>query len=235
VEAVDNILSISGVTKNYGKTLALDDVSFSIQPNQIVGLLGPNGSGKTTLIKLITTLITDYKGEILICGYPPGLESKKLVSYLPDKPFLRGDLKVDTATDMYADFYEDFDRGKARQMLAAMDLEPGMRVKTLSKGMQEKLQLALVMSRSARLFLLDEPIAGVDPAARDFILETILKHFIDGASLLITTHLIADVESLLDRVLFIQKGRIAIDGLADMVREQHGKSIDQLFREEYKC
>jgi len=232
---VDNILSVLGVTKRYGKTLALENVNFHIQPNQIVGLLGPNGSGKTTLIKLISTLITDYEGKIQICGYSPGLESKQWVGYLPDGPYLRNDLKVYTTIDMYADFYDDFDKPKAMQMLTTMALEPGMRVKTLSKGMKEKLQLVLVMSRSAKLYLLDEPIAGVDPATRDIILETILKNFMNGASLLISTHLITDVENILDRVLFIRNGRIILDELADNIREHSGKSIDQVFREEFKC
>lgn len=232
---MDSILTVKNVRKSYGKKLALDGLSFDIAPNQIVGLLGPNGSGKTTVIKLINTLITDYEGEILICGNPPGIESKKQISYLPDKPFLRSDLKIKTAVDMYADFYADFDRKKALQMLGTMKLEPDMRIKSLSKGMTEKLQLVLVMSRAAKLYIFDEPIAGVDPAARDFILETIIKNFIDGASLLISTHLISDVEKFLDRALFIREGKIILDEQADSLREREGKSIDQIFREGFKC
>ena len=229
------ILTVRNVRKLYGKTPALNGLNFEIEPNQMVGLLGPNGSGKTTIIKLINTLITDYTGDIRVCGHTLGLESKKLVSYLPDRPFLRTDLKIHTTLNMYADFYDDFDKIKARQMLAAMKLEPGMRIKTLSKGMKEKLQLTLVMCRAARLYVLDEPIAGVDPAARDFILETILKNFIDGASLLISTHLISDVENILDRALFIRDGKIILDEMAEALREREGKSIDQIFREGFKC
>jgi ABC-2 type transport system ATP-binding protein len=231
----DQILQIENVGKSYGRKPALTGLSFTIGPNQIVGLLGPNGSGKTTLLKLVNTLITDYSGKIRVCGHPPGLESKKLVSYLPDKPFLRADLKIRTAVDMYKDFYEDFDRNKALEMLKTMRLEPDMRIQTLSKGMREKFQLALVMSRAARLYVFDEPIAGVDPAARDVILETIIKNFVDGASLLISTHLISDVENILDRVLFIREGRIVLDENADKLREEHGKSIDQIFREGFRC
>lgn len=232
---MESILKVNNVRKNYGKKTALNGLSFNIEPNQIVGLLGPNGSGKTTIIKLINTLITDYAGEISICGNSPGIESKKLVSYLPDKPFLRNDLKIKTAIDMYADFYVDFNRGKAYEMLKSMKLEPKMRIKSLSKGMTEKLQLVLVMSRAAKLYIFDEPIAGVDPAARDFILGTIIKNFIDDASLLISTHLISDVEQILDRALFIREGKIIIDDLTDNLRERGGKSIDQIFREEFKC
>jgi len=232
---MDNILTVSGVSKYYGKKLALDDLSFTLPPNQIAGLLGPNGSGKTTIIKLINTLITDYTGEITICGLKPGKESKRYVSYLPDRTFLREDLKIKTAVAMYADFFADFDRVKAMEMIAACKLEAGMRIKALSKGMKEKLCLCLVMSRAARLYIFDEPIAGVDPAARDVILETILKNFADGASLLISTHLIGDVESILDRVLFIRDGRIVLDDMADTLRERRGISIDRIFREGFKC
>jgi ABC-2 type transport system ATP-binding protein len=232
---MDNILTVHDVRKSYGNNLALDGLSFDVPPNQIAGLLGPNGSGKTTIIKLINTLITDYTGEITVCDHRPGIESKKLVSYLPDNPIMRPDLKIKTTVDMYADFYADFDRTKAFAMLDAMKLEPGMRVKSLSKGMKEKLMLTLVMSRAARLYIFDEPIAGVDPAARDVILNTILKNFSNGASLLISTHLIGDVENILDRVLFIREGRIILDEPADSLREREGKSIDQIFREGFRC
>ena len=232
---MDSILSVKNVRKSYGSKPALNGLSFEIAPNQIVGLLGPNGSGKTTVIKLINTLITDYTGEILVCGKAPGIESKRLVSYLPDRPFLRSDLKIGTVVDMYADFYADFDRAKARQMLDAFQLEPKTRIKSLSKGTKEKLQLVLVMSRVAKLYIFDEPIAGVDPAARDVILNTIIKNFTDGASMLISTHLISDVENVLDRVLFIRDGKIVADDTADNMREREGKSIDRIFREGFKC
>ena len=232
---MNTILSVKNVRKSYGRKLALDGLSFEIAPNQIVGLLGPNGSGKTTIIKLINTLITDYTGEILVCGKPPGIESKKQVSYLPDRPFLRSDLRIKTVVDMYADFFADFDKTKALQMLETMLLEPTARIKSLSKGMKEKLQLVLVMSRVAKLYIFDEPIAGVDPAARDVILNTIIKNFSDGASMLISTHLISDVENVLDRVLFIRDGKIVADDTADNLRGREGKSIDRIFREGFKC
>jgi len=231
---MNNILTVKEVRKNYGKIQALNGLSFDIPPNQTVGLLGPNGSGKTTLIKLINTLITAYSGEILVCGHPLGIESKKLISYLPDRPFLRGDLKIITAIEMYADFFADFDKIKAVEMIKSMKLSENMRIKSLSKGMGEKLQLSLVMSRNAKLYIFDEPIAGVDPAARDTILEMIMRNFADGASLLLSTHLIGDVENILDRVLFIRDGEIVLDGLADDLREKEGKSIDRIFREGFR-
>lgn len=232
---MESTLIIKDVVKRYGKMPALNGLSFTIEPGQIVGLLGPNGSGKTTLIKLINTLMTDYTGEILVCGHKPGIESKKRVSYLPDLNFLRTDLKIKTTLSMFSDFFADFDREKAVGMLEAMQLDPNQRVSALSKGMKEKLQLVLVMSRAAKLYILDEPIAGVDPAARDIILETILKNFNKDASLLISTHLISDVENILDRVLFIRDGKIILDGMADNLREERGLSVDQIFREGFKC
>lgn len=228
------ILEVKNVSMSYGKLSALNNVSFSLEEGQTVGLLGPNGSGKTTLIKIINTLITDYKGEVRICGNPTGIESKKYVSYLPDCEYLRNDMRGRALVEMYGDFYSDFDKTKALEMIRGFKLSENSRISAMSKGMREKLQLALVLSRRAKLYVFDEPIAGVDPAARDFILQTIIKNYNENAAILLSTHIIGDVEPILDRALFIKDGEIVLDGMADQLREC-GRSIDLLFREEFKC
>ena len=228
------ILSICEVSKSYLKKKALDNVSFDLYKGQIVGLLGPNGSGKTTLIKIINTLITDYTGEVLVCGNKPGVQTKKFVSYLPDVEFLRADMKIKTAIGMYGDFFGDFDKMKANEMIKIVKLEESMRINSLSKGMREKLQLVLTMARRAKLYIFDEPIAGVDPAARDFILETIIKNYNEEGAILFSTHLISDVEPILNRAIFIKEGQVIIDGDVNALREERKSSIDQIFREEFR-
>lgn len=231
----ENILSVRNVSKRYPKTEALTDVSLELGAGQITGLLGPNGSGKTTLIKIINTLITDHTGEVTVCGKPLGVGSKALVSYLPDLEFLRKDMKIASILDMYADFFADFDLAKAREMIGLVGLREEARVRTLSKGMHEKLQLVLTMSRKAMLYIFDEPIAGVDPAARDYILDTIIRNYNEQGAILFSTHLISDVEGVISRAVFLQNGRVILDGEADALRAEHGKSIDQIFREAFRC
>lgn len=230
-----NILECSALTKTYGAERALDSINLSIQPGRVVGLLGPNGSGKTTFIKLANGLLTADDGEILICGNHPGVESKKLVSYLPDKGCLPDWMTAKQLMDMYADFYEDFDRSRAEDMLSRLNLSEKQRIGQMSKGTKEKVQLIMVMSRRAKLYLLDEPIGGVDPATRDYILNTIIRNYDEDASVIITTHLISDVENILDDVIFINRGEIALQASVDDIREQYGKSVDGLFREVFRC
>lgn len=231
----DIVLDIQNLSKSYKKFPALRDVSFHIPKGQIVGLLGPNGSGKTTLIKIVNTLITDYTGEVYVCGYRPGVDSKKLVSYLPDLMYFPDWMRVCDCISMFSDFYEDFDAVKARSMCQSLNLDPSQRIKALSKGTQEKLQLLVVMSRRARLYLFDEPLAAVDPAARDYIMQTILTNYHEEGSILLSTHLIADVEPVLDHALFLKNGQIVLDDAVDHVRETTGGTLDQYFREVFKC
>ena len=228
------VLQIQNLTKKYGAKQALNNVSFEIGEGTITGLLGPNGSGKTTLIKIINNLITDYTGKVLVCGQPLGIGAREKISYLPDCEFLRREIRISTAIDMYDDFFSDFDRMKAGEMLKTVKLEPKMRINTLSKGMNEKLQLVLTMSRAASLYIFDEPIAGVDPAARDFILDTIIRNYREEASILISTHLISDIEHLIDRVIFIKEGSVVLDKESDTLRGEQGKSVDQIFREVFR-
>jgi len=230
-----SVLSVNNVDKNYGQRKALQGASFNVEKGQIVGLLGPNGSGKTTLIKIINNLITDYTGDIQVCGAPLGVLSKAKISYLPDTIFLRKDIKISTAFGIYRDFFIDFDIVKAQEMLTLVELTEEQRINTLSKGMKEKLQLVLAMARQASLYIFDEPIAGVDPAAREFIIETILKHYSEDGSILFATHLISDVEHFITRVLFLKEGHIILDGDSDELRENRGKSINKIFKEEFKC
>ncbi len=229
------ILECVDLSKRFGKTQALDGVSLRIEPGRVVGLLGPNGSGKTTLIKLANGLLTATSGEILIDGQAPGRESKALVSYLPDREYLPEWMNAAQLMDLYADFYADFDRERAQEMLARLGLDEKQKVKAMSKGTREKVQLILVMSRRAKLYLLDEPIGGVDPATRDYILETIIRNYNPEAAVVISTHLIADVEQVLDEVIFIQNGRVLLQTSVDSIREEQGKSVDQYFREVFKC
>lgn len=230
-----SIVEIKGVTKTFGRKEALKNVSITIEKGKIIGLLGSNGSGKTTLIKLINDLLVPTKGEILVNGKNPGVESKKVVSYLPERTYLSSSMKVSEVLDFFVDFYEDFDKEKARTLLKDLDIDENDKLKTMSKGTKEKVQLILVMSRKADLYILDEPIGGVDPAARDYILDTILTNFNKDASVLISTHLISDVERVLDDVIFISKGEIVENTSADELRNKHGKSIDEIFREEFRC
>ena len=231
----NNIVSISSLTKNYGKFLALDDVKKKKKKGKIIGLLGPNGSGKTTLMKVLTGLICNYKGEVLINGYKPGVETKSVVSYLPDKPYFSSWMRPVDIIKMFEDFYKDFDKEKMMSMLQNLELDVNKKIKTMSKGMIEKLQLCLVMSRKALLYVLDEPLAGVDPATRDYILDTIIKNYNPEGTILISTHLINDVENIFDSVIFIKNGKITLFEDVDNVKEKYDKSINELFKEEYKC
>ena len=221
--------------KRYGNVQALDNVSFSIEPGRVVGLLGPNGSGKTTLIKLANGLLTPTGGELLINGQKPGKATRALVSYLPDRPCLPEWMSAEKLLDMFTDFYGDFQRDKAQEMLEKLGIDPKQKIKQMSKGTREKVQLILVMSRKAELYLLDEPIGGVDPATRDYILETIIRNYNPSASVIISTHLIADVEQVLDDVIFINHGQIVLKSSVDDIREQQGKSVDAYFREVFRC
>ncbi len=230
-----NLVEFKNVNKSYGKKLALDDVSFSIKKGKIVGLLGPNGSGKTTIIKLINDLLVEDNGSILIEGNKPGIDTKKKVAYLPERTYLNMNVKVTDLLKYFEDFYDDFDINKATELLKKLNIDGNDKLKTMSKGTKEKVQLILVMSRKADLYVLDEPIGGVDPAGRDYILETILTNFNEDSSLLISTHLISDIENILDDVIFIKNGKIVLNENAENIREKTGKTIDSLFREEFKC
>ncbi len=232
---MSTILECKDLTKQYGKFTALDHITLSLEGGHIVGLLGPNGSGKTTLIKIITGLLTPSSGEITVNGNPIGAESKKIISYLPDHTYLNKNMRVRDIIDYFEDFYTDFDTKRAYDMLAKLSINPSDRLKTMSKGTKEKVQLILVMSRHADLYVLDEPIAGVDPAARDYILNTILSNYDENATILISTHLIADIENILDQIIFIQNGHIRLNSSVEEIREQNGKSIDTLFREVFRC
>ena len=231
----DALIRLTGLTKSFGAKRALSGIDLEVGRGKIVGLLGPNGSGKTTLIKILNGLLRPTGGVALIDGHEPGVETKSHVSYLPDRMYFADWMKAADLMDLFSDFYADFDRQKAAEMFSALGIRPMERIKTMSKGTKEKVQLVLVMSRRARLYLLDEPIGGVDPAARDYILNTILKNFEEDSSILISTHLIQDVEAVFDRALFLNQGKIVIDGEVDEIREKYGKSIDGLFREVFKC
>ncbi len=232
---MSTILEYSHVTKQFGSIYALSDVSLTIEPGHIIGLLGPNGSGKTTLIKLACGLLVPSSGSLTVCGGPVGPESKARISYLPDKNYLSQWMKVSQIIDLFHDFYDNFDRNKAYEMLKRLNINPTQKLKTLSKGTREKVQLILVMSRNADLYLLDEPIGGVDPAARDYILQTILTNYNENGSILISTHLIADVEQVLDQIIFLKNGVVTLQSSVDGIREQYGKSVDELFREVFQC
>ena len=229
------ILECIGLSKRFGKVQALEEINLKVEPGRVIGLLGPNGSGKTTLIKLANGLLTPSQGEILIDGMAPGRESKAIVSYLSDKEYLPDWMSARQLMDFFEDFYEDFDRARAEEMLRHLGIDETMRIKQMSKGTREKVQLILVMSRQAKLYLLDEPIGGVDPATRDFILDTIIRNYNPEAAVVISTHLIADVEQVLDEVIFIQNGHLLLQTTVDEIREEQGKSVDQYFREVFKC
>ena len=229
------ILECQRLTKRYGNFFALSDLSFTLERGQIIGLLGPNGSGKTTLIKLINGLLVPSDGQIAVNGCAPGVESKKIVSYLPDRDCLPSQIRVKDALTLYSDFYSDFSMERAAKMLDALEIDRHSRLSALSKGTKEKVQLILVMSRDAQPYVLDEPIGGVDPAARDYILRTILTNYSENATILISTHLISDIENVLDHVLFLKAGHLVLNEAVDEVRTKYGKSVDSLFREVFRC
>ena len=229
------ILQCQGLTKYYGGVLALDHADIAIEPGQIVGLLGPNGSGKTTLIKLANGLLQLTSGSILIDDMTPSPKTHAIVSYLPERIALTDWMNVRQLMDFYGDFYADFQREAAEQMLAQLQLPLGQTVRQMSKGTREKLQLILTMSRKAKLYLLDEPIGGVDPATRDYILHTILSNYNPEAAVVISTHLITDVESILDSVIFLNQGKVVLQSTVDDIRETRGKSVDAYFREVFRC
>ena len=229
------ILECRRQTKRYGSFFAHKDLTQTLERGQIVGLLGPNGSGKTTLIKLINGLLVPTDGYIAADGCAPGVETKKIISYLPDQDCLGDQMRVREAVSLYTDFYSDFSTERAKKMLDALEIDGSLRLGALSKGAKEKVQLILVMSRDARLYVLDEPIGGVDPAARDYILRTILTNYNEEATVLISTHLISDIENVLDHVLFLKEGRLVMNETVDEIRTRYGKSVDALFREVFRC
>ena len=228
------LVKCTNLCRSFGEVRALNDVNLSLPSGRIIGLLGPNGSGKTTLIKILNGLLQPSSGEARIAGNLPGVETKKIISFLPDRGYFPEWMNVGDMIDMFADFYADFDRAKADEMCRALGLERSMRIKTLSKGTREKMQLMLVMSRKARLYLLDEPIAGVDPAAREFIMRTILTNYSEDGTVLISTHLILDVEQVLDEAVFLRQGSVVLHESVDSIRERTNGSVDQLFREMFR-
>ena len=229
------ILECKNLSKTYGSHTALNHNNLSLESGHIIGLLGPNGSGKTTLIKLINGLLTPSEGTLSVNQAPIGPKSKSWVSYLPDHSYLESNLRVNEIIRYFKDFYLDFEEERAYDMLKKLQINPNDKLKSMSKGTKEKVQLILIMSRRAKLYVLDEPIAGVDPAARDYILETILSNYDEDAAILFSTHLISDIENILDQVIFIKDGQIALNTSVDNIREKEGKSVDALFREVFKC
>lgn len=229
------LVKCSGLYKSYGSNDVLKGVSLQIESGKIIGLLGPNGSGKTTFIKLLAGLLEKDSGEIVIAGNTVGIETKKIVSYLPERPYFSPGMKVKETVEFFRDFYEDFEEKTAYEMLERLKISPKDRIRSLSKGTREKVQLVLVMSRKAKLYLLDEPMGGVDPAARDYILQTILSNYSEDASVIISTHLISDVEKILDEAVFIRNGGIMLHKSVDEIREEEGMSLDALFREVFSC
>ena len=232
---MSNLVEIKELGKCYGKKKVMNNLSLSLESGRIVGILGPNGSGKSTLIKMMAGVLKPTSGQITINGYPVGVNTKKIVSYLPERTYLNPSMKVKEAVDYFADFYEDFSKQKALDMLEKFGINEQDKIKSLSKGTREKVQIVLVMSREAKLYLLDEPMGGVDPASRDYILKTILTNYNENASVIITTHLISDVEKVLDDVVFIKNGEIVFHKDVDVIREEKNMSIDSLFREVFAC
>ena len=230
-----NLLECINVNKNFGNKKILEDINLTIPRGKIIGLLGKNGTGKTTLIKLINDLLTPDSGSILVNGKNIGIESKKIISYLPERTYLDKSMTVDQVIEYFEDFYDNFDPKKARKLLKDLDLDTTQKLSKMSKGMQEKVGLVLVMSRVADLYILDEPLGGVDPATRDYILDTILTNFNEGASVIISTHLISDVERILDEVIFIDKGKVILQSESDELRNKENGSIDEIFRRMFKC
>lgn len=231
---MEKLIEVCGLNKSYGKKAALHNIDLSCEKGQIIGLLGPNGSGKTTLIKVLTGMLKDYDGIVKINGKSIGAETKAIVSYLPDEPYFSDWMKVKDALAIFLDIYEDFDYDKCLRIMKKFQIEEKMRIKTMSKGTKEKFQLALVMSRNAQVVILDEPIGGVDPAAREVILDTILENYSEEQTIIIATHLIADIERIFSSVIFIKRGQIVLDKEVEEVRQETGKSIDELFREEFR-
>jgi len=229
------LLKTKDLSKSFDNKKILKNINLTIPKGKIIGLLGKNGAGKTTLIKLINDLLTPTSGEILVNGKPIGVESKKVISYLPERTYLNKDMKVSEVIEYFKDFYEDFDVKRAKKLLKDLDLDINQKLTKMSKGMQEKVQLVLVMSRDADLYILDEPLGGVDPATRDYILDTILSNFKEGASVIISTHLISDIERILDEVIFIDKGELILMSDADELRKKEKGSIDEIFRRMFKC
>lgn len=233
---MSELVEVRDLTKIYDKkNLALEHIDLSIPRGKIIGLLGPNGSGKTTLIKLINGLLVPSKGEVLVNGLRPGAETKAVVSYLPERTYFQNSMKVKELVSFFTDFYQDFRPERAKEMLQSLGIPEDARLKTLSKGTREKVQLIMVMSRAAQLYILDEPIAGVDPAARDYILRTIISNYDENATVLISTHLISDVENILDEVIFIGKGRLILQDTVENIRLKQKKSVDAYFREVFAC
>ena len=232
---MSELVTCKDLTKRFGNHTALDHLNLSLDSGKIIGLLGPNGSGKTTLLKLLNGLLTPSEGEVLIAGNHPGIETKRIVSYLPDKMYLGSWMRVSDLLTYYSDFFEDFDMSRANAMLESLKISPKDRLKTMSKGTKEKVQLILTMSREAKLYLLDEPIGGVDPATRDYILRTIIGNYSEDAAVIISTHLIADVEQILDEVVFLREGQVMLHESVETIRDEKGKSVDELFREVFRC
>ncbi len=232
---MEALAEIRGLTKVYGNTMAVNNLNLIIPRGRIIGLLGPNGSGKTTLIKIMNGLLNPTAGEVLIGGARPGVDTKYRISYLPERTYLQSGMKVCDLVDFFQDFYEDFSRDRAFSMLSSLNIPFTAQLKTLSKGTKEKVQLILVMSRNADLFILDEPIAGVDPAARDYILKTIINNYNENASIILSTHLISDIENILDEVIFIRDGQLLTHMPVDQIREQYGQSVDAYFRGVFAC
>ncbi|WP_300081737.1 ABC transporter ATP-binding protein [uncultured Thomasclavelia sp.] len=232
---MSKLLKIDNVTKKYGRFKALDNVTLTLQSGKIVGLLGPNGSGKTTLIKIINGLLKDYQGNILVDGNPIGVESRKIISYLPDENYFQDWMYIKDVLNIFSDLYQDFQKDNCLELMKRFNLEPNMKIKSLSKGMKEKFQLCLVMSRKAKLYILDEPIAGVDPAAREVILDVILNNYDEDALVLISTHLISDLETIFDEVVFLKEGKVVLHQETEQLRHERKQSIDEAFREVFRC
>ena len=229
------LVEIKNLNKKFDDKKILTDINLTIPRGKIIGLLGKNGAGKSTLIKLINDLLTKTSGEILVNGLEVGVESKKVISYLPERTYLNKQMRVSEVIDYFSDFYDNFDAKKAKKLLKDLDLDINQKLSKMSKGMQEKVQLVLVMSRNAELYILDEPLGGVDPATRDYILDTILSNFSENASVIISTHLISDIERILDEVIFIDKGKVVLQSDADKLRNKEKSSIDEIFRRMFKC
>lgn len=232
---MNELVTINSLSKSYGRTTALAPMTLTIPRGRIIGLLGPNGSGKTTLIKLMNGLLVPTSGQILIDGFAPGVETKKRISYLPERTYLTSSRKVSDLLEYFNDFYDDFNPKRAMDMLGTLGIDSNASMKSLSKGTKEKVQLIFVMSREADLYILDEPIAGVDPAARDFILRTIIEEYNENATILLSTHLISDIENILDDVIFIRDGQLILHTSVEELRTVHGKSVDSYFREVFAC
>ena len=232
---MEMLLECRNLSKKYGNFCALSDLNLSLKHGEIIGLLGPNGSGKTTLIKLINGLLSPSSGEVLINNQAPGIESKRIIAYLPERSYLNNWMKINDVISYFDDFYDNFSKERAYTMLNKLHLNPSRRLRTLSKGDKEKVQLILVMSRDADLYILDEPIGGVDPASRDYILNTIITNYNENATILMSTHLISDIENILDRAIFIKNGGIVLNSSVDEIRTEHGQSVNALFREVFRC